>query len=304
MRVVALAGGTGSSKLLRGLQTSLGQFTVIANAGDNVWMHGLYVCPDIDIAMYSLAGVSNQRKGWGVARDSFQVLRQMRKLGADAWFQLGDKDLATCLVRTKMLREGKTLTQATVSLCEGFGVEQRIIPPTDDPVETHIVTSEGEMHLQEFWVKNGGKPKVREVKYAGARRARVTREARDAVMRAESIILCPGNPVTSILPILAVGEFRQIMKRSRAKKSALSPMIGRGAYSGPAAKLMRAIGTEPTSLGVAKLYSDFLDEIIIHDADSEQAQPIRALGIECITANTGMRNRADEIRLATAVIQR
>jgi LPPG:FO 2-phospho-L-lactate transferase len=225
------------------------------------------------------------------------------RLGEETWFQLGDRDLATCLLRTQLLISGKTLTQATTSLCKRFGIKQIILPPTDDPVETRVVTEEEEMNLQKFWVKNRGRLDVRGVKYVGARRARVTKVARNAIRSADRIVICPGNPVTSIMPILAVDEFKKMLGSSRAKKVALSPMIGKIAFSGPAPKLLRAVGVEPTSLGVAKLYADFLDEIIIHEADTEQVGQIEELGVECKTANTTMESNADEVRLARSVIQ-
>ena len=266
-------------------------------------MYGLYICPDIDIAMYTLAGIANRAKGWGIHGDTFTVIRQIGNLGEEAWFQLGDRDLATCLLRTQQLKIGRTLTQVTAWLCKRFGVKQMIVPPTDHQVETHITMKGKEIHLQEFWVRYGGRVVVRGVKYVGARRAKVTRQARDAIMNADRIIICPGNPVTSILPILAVGDFRRLMEYSRRKVVALSPMIGQGSFSGPAPALLKATGVEPTSLGVAKLYSDLLGEIIIHKVDSDQTSRIEALGIACKAVDTEMKNNGDERRLAKFLVQ-
>ncbi len=304
MRVVALAGGTGSAKLLRGLSDELGQFTVIANPGDNVWMYGLYICPDIDIAMYTLAGIANRKKGWGIEGDTFAALRQLKAFGEQTWFELGDMDMATCLFRTELLKRGETLTQVTKRLCRWLGVRQDVIPPTDNHVETHIITRQGEMHLQEYWVKRRGRPKSLGVKYLGANTAKVTREARDAILGADKIIICPGNPITSILPILAVGDFRRVLKNSNAYRVALSPMFGRGAFGGPAPALMRASEFEPTSLGVAKLYSDVIDEVVVHDRDGGMKGRIEALGMRCRETNTLMRNRGEERRVASILIEK
>lgn len=298
MRVVALAGGTGSAKLLRGLREELTDFAVIANPGDNVWMYGVYVCPDIDIATYTLADVVDTEKGWGIRGDTFNMVSELERLGAETWFKLGDKDFATCMIRTQRLGSGDTLTRATDYLCKMFRVRQKILPPTNDGLETHILTINGEMHLQEYWVKRRALPRVKGVRYVGADKAGLTPEAERAVDIADIIVVCPGNPITSISPILSVRAFRRILRDSKAKKTCLSPMIGRGAFSGPAGTLMRAVGAQPTSFGVAKLYSDFLDEILIDTSDLDQAADIESLGITCGHTNTMMKTRGDELRLA------
>lgn len=297
-----MAGGTGSAKLLRGLARLPIDLTVLANVGDNFWIYGAYVCPDVDIATYTLAGISG-RRGWGIAGDSFKVLRELSRLGEETWFRLGDRDLAACLARTEMLRKGMSLTEATEKLSESLGVGPAILPVTDDRVETRILTADGDLHLQEFWVRERGRPKVTRVRYEGARAAKPTFEVAAALSAADRVIVCPANPVTSVGPMLAVSGFRRLLREADARMVALSPMEGAGPFSGPAGKLLRATGTSPTSYGVARLYSDFLDCMVISEADALLGDRIRALGIECTAADTRMRGPADELRLARAMIK-
>ncbi len=303
MNVVALAGGTGSAKLLRGLKALLGHFAVIANIGDNIWMHGLYICPDVDIAMYTLAGIEDRERGWGIAGDTFEVLGELGRLGAETWFKLGDRDLATHVLRTRLLLGGRRLTEITESLAKSLGVKQSILPPSDEHVETHIQTDEGELHLQEFWVKRRAEPKIRGVRYVGADKAAVTSEVKRAIQNADRILFCPGNPVTSLMPIISIDGLRSLLSKSRAKRLALSPMVGRGALSGPAPILMRALRLEPNSLGVAKLYSGILDGIVIHESDGGMASSIERVGLRCTLADTVMDNPHDERRLAKLLIE-
>jgi LPPG:FO 2-phospho-L-lactate transferase len=302
LRVVALAGGTGSAKLLRGLSALGVNLTVVANVGDNVWMHGLYVCPDLDIAMYTLAGLADKRQGWGIKGDTFRTLAQLGRIGEPTWFALGDLDIATQLVRTRMLREGLTLTSVTEKLRKAFQIAQTILPLTDDPVETRVLTPAGYAHLQEFWVRDRGRPAVRGVAYKGASRARCTRDVEDAVKRADRIVLCPANPVTSIGPMLAIPGFSRMLSRTKARVTALSPMIGKAPFSGPAAKLMKAVGMRPDSVGVAKMYSEFLDSLIVDRSDAGISAEIEELGTKCILSDTLMRDLPAEERLSKELV--
>lgn len=301
MNVVALAGGTGSAKLLRGLATLGTRLTVVANVGDNYWVHGLYVCPDVDVAMYSLAGLAHPRRGWGIAGDSFSVLGQLKRLGQETWFGLGDRDLATAILRTKLLGEGHSLTEVTLGLCAQLGVRPSILPVTDSPLETHMITRRGEMHLQEYWVRYRGRPAVEKVRYVGAEGARPTALVRKAISDADTIVLCPANPVSSIGPMLAVRGMRQLLSRCKGRKVALSPMAGRAPFSGPAGKLMEALGIRPDSLGVASLYSGFLDELVIDKRDKSLRPEIERLGVTCLVTDTFMASGREERRLATVL---
>ncbi len=303
MRIVALAGGTGSAKLLRGLSGLGVDMTVVANVGDNIWVHGLYVCPDLDIAMYTLAGLANRRQGWGIEGDTFRTLSQLGQIGEPTWFALGDMDIATHIVRTKMLREGLTLTSVMDKLRKALGVDHAILPLTDDPVETRILTSAGDIHLQEFWVRDRGRPAVMGVAYKGSSKARFTEEVEEAVKMADRIVLCPANPVTSIGPMLAVPGFSRRLSLARARVTALSPMVGRVPFGGPAAKLMKAVGMRLNSVGVAKAYSEFLDSLVIDRSDESLAGEIEELGIKCILSSTLMADPSDERRIAKELLE-
>ncbi|MDA4116212.1 MAG: 2-phospho-L-lactate transferase [Thaumarchaeota archaeon] len=304
-RVVVLSGGTGSAKFLRGLQ-KVSSFTVVANVGDNAWFHGLYVCPDIDTVTYTLAGIADSQRGWGIKGDEFKALGQLKLLGAkDTWFNIGDKDMATHLLRTSLLRDGRSLTEATSIIARSLGVRRwTILPSTDQHVETRIMTAEmGEMHLQEFWVRERGRPTPTGVRYMGSRRARMTEEAARSIASAERIVFAPANPITSIMPILSIGGLRDALHKAKARKLAVSPMVGEGSFSGPAAGLMVARGLKPTSEGVARLYKDVVDAIIVDESDRAQADAIGKMGVSCRLTSTLMRTAGDEERLAKVAME-
>ena len=303
MKVVALAGGTGSAKLLGGLVRLPIDLSVVANVGDNVWMYGVYVCPDIDIACYTLAGVADRVRGWGIAGDTFEALGQLSRMGVQTWFRLGDRDLATSLARTRALRLGKTLTEATEEIRCAMGVRSLVLPVSDDGVETRVVTPRGDMHLQEFWVREGGAPAVTRCWYRGAREAKVTEEVATAIAKADRVLICPANPVTSIGPMLAIPGFARLLSNSGARVVALSPMVGGSSYSGPAAKLMRATKSGHDSAAVARLYSRFLDCLMISEEDEGMCGKIESLGVECVTGDTRIRNENDELRLARKLLK-
>jgi LPPG:FO 2-phospho-L-lactate transferase len=294
--VAIIAGGTGSVKLVRGL-ARLCKPAVIANVGDNIWLHGLYVCPDVDTIVYGLADMLDEKRGWGVKDDTFSFLDQMKKSGSDAWFALGDRDLATHVTRTQMMKNGKTLTQATALIAKAYGARAKILPASDDEIATMILTGSGEMHLQKFWVKNAGRPAVRGVRYAGIKKARPTREVLDAIRSADRIVIAPGNPVSSIGPTLALAGVREALARRRKDVVTVSPLIGRSALSGPAVKYMSALGIASSPVGIAEFYRDVAGTIIIDSKDRGMATAIRRLGIEVHETNITMRGKADEVRL-------
>lgn len=302
MKVAALAGGTGSAKLLRGLARVTAKLTVVANPGDNFWVHGLYVCPDIDIATYTLAGIADRARGWGIEHDTFKTLAQIAALGKPTWFRLGDRDLATHIVRTEMLRRGIPLTEVSQRLCRLLGVEQAILPATDDYLETHVLTPEGEMHLQEFWVERGARLAVRGVKYQGARSARPTAAVMRALEEADMVVFCPGNPVTSIGPMLALKGMKRKLSGLGAPVVAVSPMIGESPFSGPAGIFLRAVGARPDSIGVATLYSGLLDDLFIHSSDTLMKGRIERLGMKAHPTETAMKDKAAEVRLARELL--
>ncbi len=277
-------------------------FAVVCNVGDNIWLHGLYICPDIDTIVYGLANMLDIEKGWGVKHDSFEFLKHLELLGEESWFRIGDKDLATHLVRTKMLRDGKSLSDITQLLCTRLGVNTRVIPATDNHMETRVVTEIGEQHLQEFWVKHGASMEVREIVYSGANRARPTLQTLDAIKSSSMVIIAPANPVTSIAPILAVKGIRDLLAKVKNKCVALSPIIGNKAVSGPAEKYMQALGLEVSPFGVAKFYSDIVSRFVIHSSDQQYAGKIEDLGMKVYHTNIIMNDNKDESRLASYIL--
>lgn len=296
--ITILAGGTGSVKLVRGLAKVEKDITVISNVGDNVWLYGLYICPDVDTVLYGLAGMVDEKRGWGIKGDTFSFLDQLAKSGERPWFALGDRDLATHVIRTSMIRQGRGLSQVTAFLAEKLGISARVLPATDDEVPTMIDTSKGEMHLQEFWVKNRGRPRVTGVRYSGAEKARASTAAADAIKSSERIIIAPGNPVSSIGPMLAIEGLRLELAKARERVVAVSPIIGGRPLSGPAAKYMKAIGLASTALGVAELYHKVAGTLVISGSDRHLSKNIEKIGMRAYEADIMMKNMQDEARLA------
>lgn len=289
-------------KLVRGLCSWASDMTVISNIGDNIWLHGLYVCPDIDTVVYGLAGMLDGQRGWGIKGDSFNCLTHLKKLGAPAWFSLGDMDIATHVLRTSMLRAGKSLSEITDIIRNRYSISAKIIPATDSEVTTRVMTSKGEMHLQEFWVKNRGAPKVTGVCFAGMADAVASRGAIDAIRKSDIIVVAPANPVSSIGPIIAISDLRKELIRNRQKVVAVSPLIGEKAVSGPAVKYMKALGIENTPVGVAQYYRDFVGTFVISKNDHRMASKIEALDIQVYETNITMKTRKDEVRLGRYIL--
>lgn len=295
--IVILAGGTGSVKLVRGLAKITEDLSVISNVGDNVWLYGLYICPDIDTVTYGLAGVLDEQRGWGVKGDTFSFLDQLSKLGQPSWFSLGDRDLATHVVRTSMMQSGKSLVEITDWMRERLAVRPRIIPATNNRVETKILTDKGEMHLQEFWVREKGLPSVTAVRYRGVEEAEPSAEAIDAIRKADRIIIAPANPVSSIGPIVALDGIRKELSKVRSRVVAVSPLIGQSAVSGPAVKYMKAVGLRNSPVGIAEFYRDFVGSMVISETDHEMACQILEMGMQVYETNITMSDREDEVRL-------
>ncbi len=297
-----IAGGTGSAKLIRGLRAVTKDFSVICNVGDNIWIHGLYACPDIDTIVYALANVLDSDRGWGINQDSFEFNTQLKTLGEESWFKIGDKDLATHLLRTKMIRDGRGLLEITQYICDRFGVTIRIIPVTENHVETRITTDEGEMHLQEFWVKKHGNGNVKGVTYYGAKRSKPTLQALDAIKLSDMIIFAPANPISSITPILEINGIKDMLKKVKNKCVAISPIIGTKPVSGPAAKYMESVGVEVSPYGIARFYSDVISRFVIHKSDGKYIDAIQDLGMRVFDTDIIMNNRNDESRLASYIL--
>lgn len=301
--ITILAGGTGSVKLVRGLVAQETDVNVISNVGDNYWLYGMYVCPDIDTIIYGLADLLDYERGWGIKKDTFNFLRQMEVFGEETWFRIGDRDAATHLIRTNMLKNGKNLSDITKWMCEKFAVGAKVIPVTDNSVETRIITEKGELHLQEFWVKYRGKDKVEGIQYVGSDKARPNPEAINAIHDSSMIILAPGNPLTSIGPMLQIKGIRKELSKVKKKVVAVSPLIGNKAISGPAGDYMEAAGIETNAYGLAKMYSDVCSNIVVDSKDKLLIKKIQNLDMKVYDSKILMKNKAAEEALASFVLK-
>lgn len=300
-----LAGGTGSIKLIRGLDKCPDlDISVISNVGDNIWIHGLYVCPDIDTVMYGLAGILNRKQGWGIQGDTFNFMAQAEAYRRDTWFRIGDMDLATHIVRTQLLGEGLNLTEITRQLSKNLRIRHKIVPATNSSLQTYVRNARGEVHLQEFWVKGKGRGVVKDVIYRGARTAQITPEVNQAIESAELILILPANPITSIGPILSIPRIRKKLRASRAKCVGISPIIGNEPISGPTNKLLAALGIEVSVLGIAKLYSDVISKIFIGKEDGRLSDRIREYDVDPHTTQILMKDELQEKELATEILKR
>ena len=300
--ITILAGGTGSVKLVRGVASLNDEVNVISNVGDNYWLYGMYVCPDIDTIIYGLADLLDFERGWGIQKDTFGFLRQMEVFGEETWFRIGDRDAATHLIRTNMLKNGKNLSDITKWMCEKFAVEAKVIPVSDNTIETRITTDKGELHLQEYWVKHRGRDEVKGIQYIGADKARPNPEAINAMHDSERVIIAPGNPLTSIGPMLSIKGVRKELSKIKKKVIAVSPLIGDQAFSGTTAKYMQAAGIEVSSFGLAKMYSDVCSNVVIDTKDKALAKQIQNMDITVYDAKLKMKNKADEQALASYVL--
>jgi LPPG:FO 2-phospho-L-lactate transferase len=305
-RVVALAGGVGGAKLAEGLQAIVGdRLTVIVNTADDTERHGLLVCADHDTVMYTLAGLENPEFGWGLAGDSWTVMGALERYGEEAWFRLGDQDLATHIVRTDRLRRGERLSDVCRHLQARLGVVATILPMTDEPVRTQVRTNDGWLDFQDYFVRLRQAPEVREVRFAGIEDARPTEEIRPAIEAADVIVIAPSNPIVSIGPILALPGLGEILARARARGVpivAVSGIVGGKALKGPADRMLASLGHESTALGVARLYRELADTFVLDTVDAALAPAVEELGIHAVVADTIMTDDASRARLATAVL--
>jgi LPPG:FO 2-phospho-L-lactate transferase len=302
--LVALTGGTGGAKLVQGLSLEADSdgLCIVCNTGDDFVLHGLSISPDLDTIAYTLAGIGDATKGWGIEGDTFAVLEWLEQCGGETWFKLGDRDLATHLTRSQLLHQGWSLSQITERLCRSLGVEATLLPMTDDRVETRIVTPYGDISFQEYFVKNRWADIVKEVYFAGVEQSRPARGLLESIRAAKAVVVCPSNPVTSIGPILAVPGIRAALTETKAPVIAVSPIIQGAPFSGPAHKLMAAAGWEVSPYGVAKAYSDFLDVILVGAEDRELKARIEEIGIRIAIAPIRMGSLKDKKRLAREVL--
>lgn len=299
-KIVALAGGVGGAKMVYGLAQLVPpkNLTVIVNTGDDFEHLGLYIAPDVDTVMYTLAGVANPRTGWGVQDESWNMMNALARYGGPTWFQLGDRDLATHLLRTQWLREGYPYNWVTAELCRRLGIRCTLLPMSEERVRTRVQTEEGLLSFQEYFVEKQWQPVVTGLHFEGAEKATPSREVVNAIRGADIIIFCPSNPLVSIDPILSLPTLRRILAAARVPRIAVSPIVGGEALKGPAAKMMRELGMEVSALAVARHLREVLSGFVLDHVDEAQQEAITDLGLRTLVTGTVMVNNEDKSRLA------
>ena len=302
--VVVLAGGVGAARFLRGLVQVVPaeEIVVIGNTGDDMWWHGLYIAPDLDTVTYWLAGIADEARGWGIRGDTFTAQAALAQLTDDAWFQLGDRDLATHLYRTGRLTAGAALHTVTAELADRLGIRSRIIPMTNEPVETRLKTDAGDLHFQEYFVREHWRPTVREVYRTGLDAARPAPGIADAFACARAVLIAPSNPIISIGPILQVSGVPALLAASRARTVAVSPLIAGRAVKGPTVELMRSQGVRPDAFGVAGLYRDIAAGFVVDQADESLMPAIAELGYRIAVRPTMLDDIATAREVARAAL--
>ena len=302
--IVALAGGVGGAKLAYGLAqcVSPDRLTIIVNTGDDFEYLGLHISPDLDTVMYTLAGVANPATGWGIKDESWGMMAAMARYNGPTWFQLGDRDLATHLLRSTWLAQGYPLNYVTTELCRRLGIRCTVLPMSEQPLRTIIYSDAGELPFQEYFVKLQCKPIVKEIRFEGADEAQPSREVISAVRNADAIIFCPSNPLLSIDPILSMPSLRRIIAASRAPRIAVSPIVKGEALKGPAAKIMSELGMEVSPVGVARHLQDVLSGFVLDHLDEARQDAVTDLGVRTLVTNTVMTNHQARITLAEAVL--
>lgn len=302
-RVTVLAGGVGGAKLAHGMARAGADLTVVVNTGDDTCLHGLAISPDLDTVTYTLAGIVNPATGWGLADETFHALDAMRRLGEDTWFQLGDRDLATHIVRTARLRAGATLSTVTADIATHLGIEARVLPMTDDPVATLVDTPEGRLGFQEYFVGRRHDIPVTGLTYDGADRAQPAPGVLAAIASADLVVLAPSNPLLSIAPVLAVPGIRDALAATGARRVAVSPIIGGRALKGPAAAVLDSLGHEVSAVGVARIYQGLIDTMCLDDRDTDLASALESLGLTADVTDTLMPDADARERLARHLLQ-
>ena len=303
--IVMLAGGVGASKLILGFSKLLSsdQLTVIGNTGDDTELFGLRICPDLDTILYTLCGKVNPETGWGIGEDSFHCLKALQELGGEGWFQLGDRDLATHIWRTSLLKQGHSLTQVTERLCQAFEVNYKLLPMTDSFVPTYLVTDQGELHLQEYLVRERCRPLLKELRYSNIEQAQPAPGVAEALLKAEAVLLCPSNPFISIGPILAVPGIRELLVQTQASVVAVTPIVNQRALKGPTAKMLSELDYAVSPTAIAEMYKDFLGVFVLDERDGELQEEIEAFNLRVVTSNTVMNNTQEKTDLARRILE-
>jgi LPPG:FO 2-phospho-L-lactate transferase len=302
--ITVLCGGVGGSRFLRALTSVVEpeSITAIVNTGDDDVFHGLYVSPDPDIVTYALAGEVDEERGWGLRGDSFRWLRSIERFGEETWFQIGDRDLATHLHRTRLLDEGHTLSDVVIDIARALGVRVRLQPMSDDPVRTIVETDAGLLPFQEYLVKRRARDNVRGVRHEGAARARPAPGVLDAIAGAQVLFIAPSNPIGSIGPILAVSGVRDAVAACSAPRIAVSPVVGRRSLQPPAAEMLHGLGYEVSPAGVAEVYAGLIDAVVIDEQDARDAPTLEARGLRVLIVNTIMKDDASRATLGSGVL--
>ena len=304
--ITALAGGVGASKLLEGLARALPpeELTIIVNTGDDIEMFGLYIAPDLDIVTYTLAGLVNPATGWGLQDESFHCLEGLlRFYGGERWFNLGDRDLATHIFRTHLLKQGVPLSEIADRIRRTLGVASRILPMTDTHTPTTIITDAGAMHFQEYLIKQRAQPVVQGIRFENIEHAQPAPGVLDAIQQSRAVIVCPSNPLISIGPILAVPGVRECLQKTQAKVIAISPVVGGASLKGPTDRMLAQLGHAVSATQIARLYADFLDAFIIDEKDVDSKAEIEALGVPVYVTNTVMSGASEKLALAQITVQ-
>jgi len=303
--IAALAGGVGAARFLDGLARVIPpkDIFVIGNTGDDTEVYGLHVSPDLDTVTYTLAGLADPIRGWGLKGDTFYNLEARRRLGVESWFQIGDRDLATHIFRTELLRLGLKLSAVTFAVRRKLGVRSFITPMSDDPVRTMVETRAGLLEFQDYFVRRRARDAVRAVHFHGSEKAKPAPGVLGAIRNADAVVFCPSNPIISIGPILEVHGIRQALLRRRGPTVAISPIVGGRALKGPAAKMMRGLKLSASALGVARLYQGIVNVFVLDNEDQVMASKIESLGMKAVVTDTIMSSLSKKKALARAVMK-
>ena len=304
MSVLALAGGVGGAKLCLGLARNLDadELQIVVNTGDDEVFYGLHVSPDLDTVMYTLAGLANPYTGWGITGETFAMLEHLGRLGEDTWFGLGDRDMATHIVRTNMLRQGRSLSEVTTRLCRSLGVEHAVAPMSDGRVRTKVVTDIGTLAFQTYFVKHRCEPVISDLVFDGSEDATMSEAFSEALRDRRVLIYCPSNPMLSMAPILSVPGVESAIRSFSGVTIAVSPIVGGKALRGPAAKMLEELGEDVSCVGVARRYAGLCDVFVLDNLDRHHANEIRSLGMEPVVLDTIMNTEQDKIDLAHGML--
>jgi LPPG:FO 2-phospho-L-lactate transferase len=304
-RVALLTGGTGGAKLAHGFHQVLpaGDLQAVVNVADDLELFGLHVSPDVDSVTYTLAGLVDPVRGWGVAGDTDRAMTMLERYGEDTWFWIGDADLGTLVRRTAQIRRGETLTTAVGDMASALGIGSRILPATDDRFRTRILTDDGDLEFQRYFVERGQRDEVRGVAFEGADEARPTEAVLAALRDAELVVIGPSNPIVSIGPILAIPGLRDAVAAAPGARVAVSPIVAGRALKGPTDRMLASLGHEVSAVGVARLYAGLVDRFVLDEADSELAPQVEELGMTALVTATVMQTDADRADLARFLLE-